>query len=150
LGPFGDLEELRERMQRFFEGRLGPWPPFPPLTFLGWPPAVSRLGWSPLVDVEETDDAYFVEADVPGAKRDDISVELEGNELHIAGEVKERQKAGIVRRRTRRTGRFDYRVSLPETVDPDRVEATLSEGVLTVRVSKREPSDRHRIEITDD
>lgn len=145
--PFGDLDELRERMQRLFEGRFGPWPTFGPLPFFGWPPAGPRHGWTPLIDLEETDDAYVVEADVPGAKRDDVTVELEGNELHIAGEVKERERTGVVRRQTRRTGRFEYRVSLPEAVDPERVEATLAEGVLTVRVTKTKRSERRRIEV---
>lgn len=103
--------------------------------------------WSPLVDVEETEDAWIVEADVPGAKRDDITVELQGDELAVHGEVKERERVGILRRRTRRTGQFDYRVRLPGDVDEDGIEAGLDGGVLTVRVPKSERARRRRIEI---
>jgi HSP20 family protein len=52
-----------------------------------------------------------------------------------------------VRRRTRRTGRFDYRVTLPEQVDAEQIEASLAEGVLTVRVPKSERAQRKKIAI---
>jgi len=69
-----------------------------------------------LVDLEETDDAWIIEAEVPGARREDVSVELHGDELAVHGEIRERERAGILRRRTRRTGQFDYRVRLPGDV----------------------------------
>ncbi len=80
-------------------------------------------------------------------KREDVDIELVGNELVISGELKERERTGIIRRRTRRTGRFDYRVTLPEQVAADAIEATLADGVLTVRVPKSERAQRRRIEI---
>nr|WP_297415852.1 Hsp20/alpha crystallin family protein [uncultured Nocardioides sp.] len=104
--------------------------------------------WVPAVDIEETDEAFLVEADLPGVKRDDVTVELQDNELRIHGEVKERERTGILRRRTRRTGQFDYRVVLPGEVDADNVEANLQEGVLRVVVRKTEHAKPRRIEIT--
>lgn len=103
--------------------------------------------WLPLVDVEETDDAWIIEADVPAAKREDITVELQGDELAIHGEIKERERVGILRRRTRRTGQFDYRVHLPGDIDEDAIRASVDSGVLTVRVPKSERARRRRIEI---
>ena len=105
-------------------------------------------GWSPPVDLEELDDAYVVEADLPGVKREDVNVELVGNELTITGEMKEQERKGTVRRQSRRTGRFDYRLSLPSHVDPEQVEAKLSDGVLKLRIPKSERAQRRRIEIT--
>src|SRR5207302_973265 len=102
---------------------------------------------SPLVDIEEQDDAYAIEAELPGVKRQDVNIELVGNELAISGELKEREHKGVIRRRTRRVGRFDYRVGLPEQVDADKVEAKLSDGVLTVRVPKSQQAQRRRVEI---
>jgi HSP20 family protein len=67
----------------------------------------------PLADIEETDDAGIIEAEAPGADRDDINVEFHASELVITGEIKEKERKGILRRRTRRTGRFEYRVTLP-------------------------------------
>ena len=135
--PLGEFQDVRERMDRLFDEVLG---------------GGSRLQgvgpvWSPLVDLEETDDAWLVEADLPGVKRGDVSMEVRDSELAIQGELKERERAGILRRRTRRTGQFDYRVTLPGEVDPDNIEAHLNEGVLTVRIPKPARAQPRRIEI---
>jgi HSP20 family protein len=138
--PLGELQQTTERMRRLLDetfGGLGGWPSF----------LTDRAGWSPHVDIEETDDAYVLEAELPGVKREDVNIELLGNELSIAGEAKERERKGVVRRRTRRVGRFEYRVRLPDQVESDRVEANLAEGVLTVRVPKSERAQRKRIEV---
>ena len=103
--------------------------------------------WIPSVDFEETDDAWIVEAEVPGVRRDDVNVELRDSELVISGEIKERERTGILRRRTRRTGRFEYRVVLPGQPEPDAVEATLDDGVLTVPVPKPEQARPRRVEV---
>ena len=135
--PFADLDQLGARMRRMLEQTFGD------LT----PVLTESIGWVPAVDLEEQDDAYVVEAEVPGIKREDVNIELVGNELAISGEVKEKERAGIVRRKTRRVGRFEYRVALPNQVDPDKIDAKLEDGVLTVRVPKSERAQRRRIEI---
>jgi HSP20 family protein len=131
--PLQDFEDLYAQM-----GRLVP--------------AALRLSettpWVPAADVSETDDAYIVEVELPGVKREDIGIEVFGNELTISGEVKERERVGLLRRRARRVGEFEYRASLPRDVDADNIEATLSEGVLTVRVPKGRRAKPRRIEIS--
>ena len=137
--PLSELEQVTERVRRMLEQTFGGF---------GWPSQqMEREGWSPLVDIEETDDAYVLEAELPGVKREDVNIELVGNELLVNGELKEREHKGTVRRRSRRTGRFEYRVSLPAQVDPDKIEASLTEGVLSVRVPKSERAQRRRIEV---
>ena len=126
---------MHERMGRLLEGNLGD---------LG---GLGEGAWSPLVDIEETDDAWIVEADLPGVKRGDVEVELRDGELAISGELKERERRGLLRRRTRRTGRFDYRVTLPGEFDADAIDASLEHGVLTVRVPKPQRAQPRRIEI---
>ncbi len=139
--PLQELEQVTERMRRMLDetfGRLGfAWAPF----------AREGAGWSPFVDVEERDDAYVIEAELPGVKREDVEVELVGNEIAISGESKEKERAGVVRRRTRRVGRFEYRLTLPDQVDASKVEATLADGVLTVRVPKAERAERKKVEV---
>jgi HSP20 family protein len=88
-----------------------------------------------------------LEAELPGVKREDVDIELVGTELAITGEMKEKGRTGAVRRRTRRTGRFDYRVTLPEQVQAEQIEASLAEGVLTVRVPKSERAQRKKIAV---
>jgi HSP20 family protein len=131
--PLGDLELATERMRRLLEQTFGQLP--------------STVGWTPLVDIEERDDAYVVEAELPGAKREDVSIELVGNELVVSGEIKERERTGILRRSTRRVGAFEYRVALPQNVDRDGIDAKLDDGVLTVRIPKVEQAQRRRIDV---
>jgi HSP20 family protein len=104
-------------------------------------------GWSPLVDIEEQEDAYVLEAELPGVKRQDVNIELVGNELTINGEIKERERKGPLRRRERRMGRFEYRVRLPDQVDAEKIDAKLDNGVLMVKVPKSERAQRRKIEI---
>jgi HSP20 family protein len=104
--------------------------------------------WSPSADVRETDTEYVLDVELPGVTRDDITVDLTGNRLAITGELKEQEQEGRYHRRTRRTGKFSYRVLLPRGVDGDKVEAALENGVLTVRVPKSETAQPRRIEIT--
>lgn len=137
--PRAELAALHEQMSRLVGDVIGGtdrqalWP---------------ATGWRPAADVEETPDAYLVEIELPAIKREDVSVEVSPGELVVTGEIKERRRVGLLRTRTRRTGRFDYRVALPTDIDPDQVSAALSEGVLTVRVPKTEQARRRTITVT--
>jgi HSP20 family protein len=135
--PFAEFEDLYDRMGAV----MGSVPGGP-----GRMPG--GLAWSPLADVSETDDAYLIEADLPGVRQDQISVEVSGGDLVISGEISRRERAGVLRRSTRRQGRFEYRTMLPADADPDQVSASLADGVLTVRVAKAETARPRRIEIT--
>ena len=88
-----------------------------------------------------------VEAELPGIKEKDVTLELHGSELSISGEIEERKRGGILRRKARRVGRFDYRVNLPGVSETEDAQATLEHGVLTVRVPKPEHAKRRRIQI---
>ena len=136
--PLNELEQMTDRMRRMLGQTFGG---------LGWPSPAETGGWSPLADVEESDDAYVVEAELPGVKREDVNIEFVGNELAISGEVKEQQRKGVLRRQMRRTGRFAYRVALPDQVDAEKIDAKLTDGVLTVRVPKSERAQRRTIQI---
>jgi HSP20 family protein len=129
--PLQELEQLRERM-----GQL-----------IGTPGADGAAAWAPPVDILETDDAWIVEAELPGLDPDDVTVEVRDSELSISGEIKERERQGILRRRTRRVGAFDFQVTLPAQADAEHVEADLKDGVLTVRVPKPETARPRRIEV---
>ncbi|MFF4568221.1 Hsp20/alpha crystallin family protein [Streptomyces sp. NPDC001410] len=128
-----EFNELFERMNRFLEAA-------------GVTPAVGT--WAPLADLQETDDAYVVEAELPGIKREDIDVEISEHELCITGEYKEREREGVLRRSTRRAGRFEYRALLPSDAKAEEITATLADGVLTVTVPKAQEAKPRHIEIT--
>ena len=96
----------------------------------------------PPADLEETDDAYVVEVELPGVKREDINVEVSGRRLSVSGERKERERTGILRRSTRPAGGFEHTVLFAGEVDEESIEATLDKGVLTVQVPKRARATR--------
>jgi HSP20 family protein len=140
--PLHEFEQVTERMRRMLDETFG--------GFGRWPSLLQETaGWSPLVDIEEQDDAYVLEAELPGVKREELDIELVGNEVAITGELKQKEHTGVVRRRTRRTGRFDYRVTLPEQVDAEQIDASLDNGVLTVLLPKSERAQRRKIAIKD-
>jgi HSP20 family protein len=101
----------------------------------------------PLVDIEETDDAWIVEAELPGVRREDVDVEVRGNELSITAAITEREREGVLRRRTRRIGEFDYHITLPGEMDPENVDATLDNGVLMLRIPKADVSRSKRVQV---
>ncbi len=126
--PFDEIERLSARLQSLLSGG-------------GVPDAA--IPFTPFADVEETDDAYLIELELPGIDRDDVTVEVAGGRVVVSGERKERPRVGILRRRTRSVGRFYYEVTLPGEVEEDQITAAMDAGVLTVRVPK--PADRrHR------
>jgi len=135
--PFTELEQVNERLRRLLDQTFGG---------VG-PEAPSARGWMPLANVEETDDSYLVEAELPGVKREDVTIELAGNELEISGECKQREHTGKMRKQMRRSGRFEYRMTLPGHVEAEKIDAKLADGVLTVRVPKSERAQRKKIEV---
>jgi len=110
-------------------------------------PEVIGNGFTPLADIEETADAYLVEIELPGVRRDDVDIEIAGRRVSVRGERKEKERVGMLRRRERTVGRFSYEVTLPGDVDEEGVEAHLNEGVLNLRIPKPERERPRRIQI---
>ncbi len=97
------------------------------------------------VDIREENDAYFVDAEVPGLAAEDVNVDVEKNVLTIRGErkVEKEEGEGKYKRIERRYGSFSRSFTLPETVDADNISADLKDGVLALRLPKKEaPSPR--------
>jgi HSP20 family protein len=134
--PFAEFEDLYQRMGQLMSGAFDG----------GWQPPVQA--WAPPADLTETDEAYLAEVELPGVRKDDISVEMAGQELVITGEFTDTAKEGRALRRGRRSGRFEYRVLLPGHAEAGKVTAALADGVLTVTVPKAEAGKPRRIQVT--
>lgn len=94
---------------------------------------------TPPVDIVEKDNAYEVSADLPGFDEKNIEVKLVNGSLCIKGErkaEKEEKREGYYLSE-REFGSFERRFELPEGVDPDKIDASLKKGVLTVTLPKR-------------
>jgi HSP20 family protein len=102
----------------------------------------------PRFDIEETEDAWILEADIPGVRRKDMNVEVRDGELLVSGEIKERERKGVLRHRTRQTGEFEIRVALPGDVDTESVQADVDHGVLTVTIPKPERAKPRKIDVS--
>jgi HSP20 family protein len=103
----------------------------------------------PPADVIVTDDQVTVHMDVPGVKRENLEIELENDVLTVRGERAypyESEKAAW-QRVERGFGRFERDLRVPKGLDPDTVDASLADGVLTLHIPKAEPLKPRRIEI---
>ena len=104
-------------------------------------------GGTPM-DLEETGDAYLLEMDLPGVSKDAVNVEVTDHEIRVSGEAKQREDRGRLHHQTRPWGQFDQVVTLPGEVDPGQAEASLADGVLTVRAPKAEAAKPRKVEVT--
>ena len=105
--------------------------------------------WAPAVDIRETDDALLVYAELPGIDKKDVAAEVREGVLSISGERKPEKtgKEENVHRTERAYGRFARCFSLPANVDTDRVDATMNNGVLVIRLPKQERAKPKAIRI---
>lgn len=95
-------------------------------------------GWNPSMDLYEDGDCFYLEADLPGVKREDISVEVVEGDLVVRGyrAIVHTHTAGCLRAMERSSGHFLRRMALPQSVDPARIEADFCDGVLRVTIPK--------------
>jgi HSP20 family protein len=129
--PWSELERLHRELEQLVERTV----------------EAPLEGFVPVADVEEAPDAYLVEIELPGVRRDDVDVEVSGRRLSVHGQRTEKERTGILRRRERTVGRFAYEVTLPGQIEEAQVEAHLSDGVLTVRLPKPAGERPRRIDV---
>jgi HSP20 family protein len=148
--PVGLLEEFEAEMERFWRRPwFGLWRSPLSRPFRAFTPAA--MTWAPRMDVYEKDNAIIVKAELPGLKKDDVQVEIEGEDLVIRGEskVESEVKDEDYYRSERSFGSFYRRMPLPTGVTPEQIQASLKDGVLQVRVPKpaEDRSETKKIEV---
>jgi HSP20 family protein len=102
------------------------------------------------IDLSETDDAYALKAEIPGVKKEDIDVRVDGRQVTISAEVKqdkEEKKDGRVLRSERRYGYASRSFMLGSDVDQGGADAKYSNGVLELKLPKRAPSAGKRLTV---
>jgi HSP20 family protein len=99
-------------------------------------------GWNPSVDLYETDDAFVLEADLPGVKLEDVRVEVENSDLLLQGwrALEKTQSQEHFHAMERSSGHFLRRMKLPESVDKTAIKAEFHDGVLRVIIPKAKKS----------
>lgn len=144
--PLREMQQMRRRLEHEF-GRLMPrvtWAP-------GLPEGAEEV-FLPDVDIEQTDDAIVVSADLPGLKAEDVAVEVGEDSITITGtrkREKEVKEEGF-HLSEREFGQFARQVPLPAKVKDQEAKATFKNGVLAIRVPLAEEAKRakaHKIPI---
>ena len=107
--------------------------------------------WAPVLDVQEDKDNFRVRVELPGLKREDITVSIEDGTLVISGERKtETADEGTeVHRQERYYGKFSRALTLPSAVAADQVKAAYKDGILTVTLPKAEEAKPKQIVVSE-
>ncbi len=137
--PFAEVERMRRQMDALsnwmWQGGPARW--------------VGATGVFPSVNLTEDAEHYYVRAELPGMKATDLDIQVTGRSLAIAGERTIHSEGDEVRyhRKERESGRFSRIVTLPGDIDPDKVEATMTNGLLTVAIAKSEAAKPKQIAV---
>lgn len=139
---FDPFRQMQERINRLFGGNLVP---FEATGEENW----SLSTWTPACDIYETENEVIVKAELPEVKKEDVQVSINNNILTIHGERKfsEETKKENYHRVERRYGEFTRSFTLPNFIDPEKINAEFSEGMLRVTMTKREEAKPKQIEV---
>lgn len=139
--PFRDLLSLQERMNKLFEESL--------LQTGKERQDISIAGWSPAMDVMESDEEIVLKAELPGIELKDVEVLIKDNILTLRGERKfeKEEKKENYHRIERSYGVFQRSFTLPATVEQEKVKARMKDGILEVRLPKTKEEKSKKIEI---
>jgi len=139
---FEPWSDLRREIDRLFDSTLSGG---------GMTGGRNGMEWIPPMDVEEQDDAITLALELPGVNANDVQVSVENGVLTISGEKKVSRETGNessgARFIERRFGRFERVLSLPQSVDAEKITASYDNGVLTLKLPKSAESRRRKIEI---
>ncbi len=137
--PFRDLMTLQQRINRMFDDVV----PRSGRTEL------ATTNWSPSVDIYERPEEIVIEAELPGMTKENVSVNLENGVLTIQGERKleHEDKRENYHRIERAYGTFMRSFTLPSHVNVEKIDAQFKDGVLQVRLPKREEAKPKQINV---
>lgn len=133
--PFAEFERLQDDLSRLF-GLAG-----------DDTPGLFDRNFSVPLDVFDAGEEILVRAEVPGIERKDLDLSLNNKVLTLKGEKKVRDEKARLYRDETWSGKFQRTLSLPETVDPDKVSAELKDGLLTIRIGKRAEAQPRQIAV---
>ena len=139
--PWGELSTLQERINRLFNEA------FPQTA--GAEGEFTSGAWNPTVDIFDREDAIIIHAELPGVKKNDISVEIKDNMLILKGDrfLKDDIKEENYYRRERNFGSFQRAFTLPGLFDEASIKATFKDGVLEITLKKPDKEIPKKIKI---
>lgn len=137
--PFSELQSIQDQIGRMFDSPAG----------RDDDASLMRGSWIPPVDVSEEGDHLILKAELPGMNEDDIEIEFENGLLTLKGErAFESEKNDRNYHRIERSyGKFVRSFNLPRSVDAEGIQAAYENGVLEVKIPKREEAKPRQIRI---
>ena len=110
---------------------------------------LQSAAWSPVVDIEESAEAYTIRAELPGLSKEKVKVTVENGVLTLSGErdLERRMETKTFHRVERSHGTFTRSFTLPEDVDAESVAANFKDGLLEIQIAKREEALPKSIEV---
>jgi HSP20 family protein len=142
----GSIDDQFGRMiENMFEEFMAPFTPFSALS-----PMSAEGATSPRVNLVERDDAFEVEAELPGVKKEDIKVSIDNRRITIEGEAKresEQKEGENVVYAERSTRKFARSFTLPTDVDDASAQAKLENGILVLTLPKKEPAQAKKLTV---
>lgn len=134
---FRDFDRLQRQMDELYGALSGGTLPMP------------SAGVFPLTNVTEDNNNYYVRAELPGIKSDELDIQVTAKSISISGERKIPAESSNAKyhRREREAGKFSRSVSLPDDVDVDKVDAKLNNGILTLVIPKAEKTKPKQIKV---
>ncbi len=108
----------------------------------------STRQWHPAVDITESANGFHIVMDLPGIKPEDVSIEIEDNQLKISGERKQPETTTLKKHHNERViGTFSRQFRLPKDADATQVDASFEIGVLAININKQEESKPRKVTI---
>lgn len=109
-----------------------------------------RDNFVPSIDISETEDQFLISAELPGMKKEDITISLENGRLSISGErnIKSEENGKKYHRVETSYGSFERSFQLPDNVDEESISASYENGLLDISIQKNEQEVKKQIEIS--
>ena len=131
--PWDELHRMRQQLEQMFDDTPG---------------QRASAGVFPLINLTEDRNNYYVRAELPGVKAEELDIQATANNIAISGERKIAAEGDArYHRREREAGSFSRMIGLPGDINSDKVDAKLENGVLTVVIAKAEAAKPKQITI---
>ena len=133
--PFEELHRMRQQLDHLFEDSAAPY-------------QRTSAGVFPLINLTEDKNNYYVRAELPGVKGEELDIQVTASNLAISGERKiAAEEEARYHRREREAGSFSRIIGLPGDINSDKVDAKMKNGILTVVVAKAEAAKPKQITV---
>ena len=132
---FQNLAQIRQRFDQLLDYR-------------DFPAIFRTSGVFPSVNITQDKQNYYIRAELPGIKPENLDITSTGNSISLFGErTSASEENARYHRREREAGKFSRAITLPGEIDPDRISAQITDGILTITAAKAEKAQPRKITV---